>query len=50
MRQCRRSVCRYFFSSNVLAVYPFMVARAAAPMAGLTGVQSNTVIMMGEPV
>ena len=44
---CRCFECRYFFSSNVLAAYPFMVARAAAPMPGLTGVQSNTVIMMG---
>jgi hypothetical protein len=36
----------FFFSVFVLSSYPFMVARAAAPMPGLTGSQSNAVIMM----
>ena len=36
----------YFFSVFVLSSYPFMVARAAGPMPGLTKTQSNAVIMM----
>ena len=36
----------FFFSVFVLSAYPFMVARAVAPMPGLTGTQSNALIMM----
>ena len=36
----------FFFSVFVLSSYPFMVARAAAPMPGLTSTQSDAVIMM----
>lgn len=36
----------FFFSVFVLSSYPFMVARAAGPMPGLTGIQSNAVTMM----
>lgn len=41
-----RGNARFFFTSNVLAAYPFMVARSPQPMPGLNGVQSNAVIMM----
>ena len=36
----------FFFSVFVLSSYPFMVARAAAPIPGLTVSQSDAVIMM----
>lgn len=36
----------FAFSVNVLSSYPFMVARAAAPMPGLSDTQSKALIMM----
>ncbi|BDA51145.1 hypothetical protein COCOBI_18-0200 [Coccomyxa sp. Obi] len=36
----------FFFSVFVLSSYPFMVARAAGPMPGLSDTQSNALIMM----
>jgi hypothetical protein len=36
----------FFFAVFVLSSYPFSVARSAGPMPGLTGTQSNALIMM----
>lgn len=39
----------FAFSVFVLSSYPFMVARAAGPMPGLSDTQSNALIMMVSP-